>query len=59
VVALSSHDAWAVGTRITYKRQTLVEHWAGRRWTVVPSPTLAGGDNSLTGVDRRGGGVCP
>jgi hypothetical protein len=50
VVALSSHDVWAVGTRITYKRQTLVEHWDGRHWTVVPSPTLPGGNNSLTGV---------
>ena len=32
---------------------TLIEHWNGTRWSVVPSPT-PGGDPSLTGVAARG-----
>jgi hypothetical protein len=52
VVALSSHDVWAVGTVFNSpgESQTLVEQWNGRRWRVVPSPPRPAGENSLTGV---------
>jgi hypothetical protein len=39
--AISSNDAWAVGTGYYpdqgNSNQTLTEHWDGRRWKVVPS----------------------
>jgi hypothetical protein len=43
VTALSSDDAWAVGTfgpKIGGKTRTLTEHWDGQAWSVVPSPNL-------------------
>jgi hypothetical protein len=42
VGAISSTDIWAVGG---YDTQTLVEHWDGIAWSVVPSPNI--GDMSL------------
>jgi hypothetical protein len=50
VAAISPSDVWAVGTTgdsapATVGR-TLVEHWDGRRWTIVPSPNV----RSATGV---------
>jgi hypothetical protein len=51
VAALSSHDVWAVGTTgnalLGVSGDTLVVHWDGRRWRVVPSPRVRG---QLTGV---------
>jgi hypothetical protein len=42
VVAISSSDVWAVGTVSVPDPnnvdQTLIEHWDGLAWTVVPSP---------------------
>jgi hypothetical protein len=40
VVALAPDDVWAVGFKYVerFGRQTLVEHWDGLRWTVIPSP---------------------
>jgi hypothetical protein len=41
VAALSRDDAWAVGTGAFCPGRgltTLIEHWDGRAWTVVPSP---------------------
>jgi hypothetical protein len=42
VAALSPSDAWAVGYSAgepdTYTSSTLVEHWTGSAWSVVPSP---------------------
>ena len=45
VSADSPTDAWAVGyqTTSTGAEHTLIEHWNGTNWTVVPSPN-AGGD---------------
>src|SRR5439155_2016741 len=48
VVALSANDIWAVGEYIDSSgvyRRTLVEHWNGTSWSVVPSP-----NGSLHGV---------
>jgi hypothetical protein len=52
VVALEADDAWAVGS---YGQgapsRTLVEHWDGTSWSVVPSPNKGPFPNSLTAVD--------
>src|SRR4051794_36118200 len=41
VAAISSNDVWAVGSRtdvgLTGER-TLIEHWDGTQWSVIPSP---------------------
>ncbi len=51
VVARTASDAWAVGSYnnsgITY---TLIEHWDGSTWTVVPSPNVGTVGTSLTAV---------
>ncbi len=54
VVAISPTDAWAVGD---YSRSatgtqlhTLIEHWDGQAWKVVPSPNPGGSYNTLYGV---------
>lgn len=42
VAVLSASDAWAVGSYATAGNAftaTLVEHWDGTGWRVVPSPT--------------------
>jgi len=40
VAVLSACDAWAVGSQIgTGASQTLIEHWDGAAWSVVPSPS--------------------
>jgi hypothetical protein len=51
VTVLSACNAWAVGfTRTGSERQTLIEHWDGASWTVVPSPSPGTGNNELRGV---------
>ena len=56
VDAVSSNDVWAVGNSCidcgtdTETQQTLIEHWNGSNWSVVPSPNVQGGDNFLNGV---------
>jgi hypothetical protein len=56
VTAISPTDAWAVGEQIGATSPTgggtLIEHWNGSSWSVVPSPT-PGGDPFLTGVAAR------
>ena len=50
VSALSNNDVWAVGSYINGSvYQTLVEHWNGAVWSVVPSPNTGIGD-VLNGV---------
>jgi hypothetical protein len=44
VSALSSQDVWSVGYYIKTDQsswRTLIEHWNGKRWTVVRSPRAA------------------
>jgi hypothetical protein len=51
VTALSSDDAWAVGTDASVANVSA--HWDGQRWSLVPTPSLHDGIsplNSLTGV---------
>ncbi|HZU70608.1 MAG TPA: hypothetical protein VFA09_25265 [Ktedonobacteraceae bacterium] len=57
VDALSSSDAWAVGTssngsiqQNTVVTSALIEHWNGRQWSVVRSPKPGDGDYGLEGV---------
>jgi len=39
VTALASDDAWAVGAQVGRGvSSTLIEHWDGARWSIVPSP---------------------
>ena len=56
VTAISTANAWAVGEQIgatsAIGGSTLIEHWNGTSWSVVPSPT-PGGDPFLTGVSAR------
>jgi hypothetical protein len=50
ISAVSADDIWAVGySLIGASHQTLVEHWDGSNWTVVPSPN-PGAHNVLLSV---------
>ena len=52
VVALSASNAWAVGESIdgTGVHKTLIEHWTGTAWKLVPSPNPSSSGNTLYGV---------
>jgi hypothetical protein len=61
VEALSPTNAWAVGESTSLQadnldEKTLIEHWDGQQWTIVPSPNPATGTGSadvleaITGV---------
>src|SRR6266702_2731038 len=58
VTAISAHNVWAVGGYFitvgdTAIEQTLIEHWDGTRWSIVPSPNAPGStNNSLNGVEE-------
>jgi hypothetical protein len=51
VAATSSSNAWAVGEaeNTAMRLRTVTEHWNGRTWTLVPSPS-AGTQSALSGV---------
>jgi hypothetical protein len=40
----SPTDVWAVGQYFSNDRHTLIEHWDGTAWTIVPSPNAGKGD---------------
>jgi hypothetical protein len=45
VAAISSTDAWAVGTSFNYSPYgygALIEHWNGTTWSAVPNPATTG-----------------
>lgn len=52
VVALATDDVWVVGS---YGQgapsRTLIEHWDGVSWSVVPSPNKGPFPNSLSAID--------
>jgi hypothetical protein len=53
VFALSENDAWAVGVSYNTERtigSTLIEHWNGAQWSVVPSPNPSSTINLLEAV---------
>jgi hypothetical protein len=48
-----SGNAWAVGSYFdprTGSSRTLIEHWNGSNWNIMPSPNVGKGDNRLSGV---------
>ena len=48
VAAISAHNVWAVGAYGNGNGSLpLIEHWSKSKWTVVPSPNIAG---SLAGI---------
>jgi hypothetical protein len=47
VAAVSANDVWAVGS---YSGRTLVEHWNGSAWMVIPSPNMEASTDGLQGV---------
>ena len=52
VSELPSGSTWAAGyyTDANWVDQTLIEHWNGSQWSVVPSPNAGPGDNILYGI---------
>ena len=59
VTGVASDDVWAVGFYVAAANQdrsqkTLVEHWEGTSWTVVPSPNLGGNNSQSVSNELRG-----
>lgn len=56
--AMSAADVWAVGEQQDGSGTfgTLIEHWDGRKWSVVPSPDPGSTGNHLYGVAAGGPG---
>ena len=53
VLALASTNVWAVGASAPEANAptlTLIEHFDGTRWTVVPSPNMGTASNRLFGI---------
>jgi hypothetical protein len=55
VAAVSENNAWAVGyssvpTATSMTESGLIEHWNGKNWQVVPSPTTPLGNSTLSKV---------
>jgi hypothetical protein len=52
VAALSANNLWTVGayTSSNGLTQTLIEHWDGTSWSILSSPNVAAGNNTLTSV---------
>ena len=52
VVALAPDDVWAAGSfGLGGPGRSLIEHWDGTAWTIVPSPNKGRFPNSLSDVD--------
>ena len=57
VSAVAADDVWAVGSGSPSAGgapQALIEHWNGRAWSVVPSPSLGASQSGLHGVAAIG-----
>ncbi len=54
VAAVSANNIWAVGNYLNGKGShfTLIEHWNGTSWSIVPSPNVGTIDSVLSGVAR-------
>ena len=58
VTAVSANNIWAAGVYLnsqTKSDQTVIEHWNGKQWSVVPSPNPGPGDNLLFGICASSG----
>ena len=52
---ISQNDIWAVGYYKDMSQtvsRTLIEHWNGSSWSIVPSPNTGTGDNVLNAVTK-------
>jgi len=61
VTCVTASDCWAVGLFVNpgIASQTLIEHWDGASWTIVPSPTTSlTQDNVLYGVTCASASDC-
>ncbi len=59
VATLGPDDVWAVGWFVEAQNQdrpqkTLVEHWNGQEWSVVPSPNIGGPNTQSISNELRG-----
>lgn len=55
VVAIASNDVWAVGRLyVSPIYVTVIMHWDGLEWKVVPSPNRGTGDNFMNAVAASG-----
>src|SRR5712692_9543621 len=53
VSAVSARSVWAVGNSINFTdhtSKTLVEHWDGKAWSIIPSADILGQPDSLSGI---------
>ena len=52
VAAVSANDIWTVGSYNNNNKvsQTLIQHWDGSKWRIVPSPNFDLGNNILQGL---------
>lgn len=53
IATIAANDIWAVGSSQPSNKidsKTLIEHWDGTSWSIVPSPNLPSGNNGLSGV---------
>ena len=53
ISAVSANDIWAVGKSenpSSLPSKSLIEHWNGSSWTIVPSPSVYTANNILRGV---------
>ena len=59
VTTVSVNDVWAVGTSTnnSHINKTLIEHWDGTRWSVVPSPNGGSSNNFLGEVSAASANV--
>jgi hypothetical protein len=59
LAAVSASDVWAVGSSFksafdgSSVSKTLIEHWNGTAWSIVPSPNVGAGNNALLAVAAR------
>ena len=59
VAAVASNNVWAVGDSLrsgtdgVSVSRTLIERWNGTAWSVVPSPNVGSGNNSLAAIAAR------
>ncbi len=53
IATIAANDIWAVGYSHPSNKidtKTLIEHWDGTSWSIVPSPNVPSQDNYLSGV---------
>jgi hypothetical protein len=51
IAARSASDVWAVGAReLSTHPRTLILHWTGTTWNIVPSPSPSASQDELLGV---------